>query len=111
MFSTPTPGTVFTAQIQPTLNHCQTPGIISYKTKPDNWTSDSSIIKTTSDSVELFAYPNPAVDFITVGARNNDFSSASFKVTDISGRFMDEFENPDLLSNNIRQTIDVRAYA
>ena len=105
------PGAVFTAQIQ-SVTPCQTPGAPWFKTNtPDSWSSDSSIIKKDIDGMKMFAYPNPTSDLITVGALNDKYKTISFTVTDISGRLIAKYDNVSRTIGNVRQTIDISAYA
>ncbi len=60
--------------------------------------------------MQIFAYPNPTRDYITVGALNNNYQNVSFTVTDVSGRSLAKYNNPDLSSGNVRQIMDVGSY-
>jgi hypothetical protein len=109
VFSTQ-PGTVFTAEIQPNMSSCQTPGVQSFKKITlNNTISDNATMK--EMGLKLSAYPNPTSDFINVCIMNNNYQNVSFTITDISGRFMGQFNNPTLTSNSINQIIDVSIYA
>jgi hypothetical protein len=65
----------------------------------------------TLDGINVYAYPNPTPDLITVGASNNNYQNVSFTITDMSGRVMAQYNNPDLSNSDIRQIIDASAYA
>jgi len=104
------PGAVFTAQIK-NITPCETPGAVFFKNNPNVWVSDSAITKNNIAGMQVFAYPNPTRDLITVGALNNNYQNVSFTVTDVAGRYMAKYNNPDLSSGNVRQIIDVGSYA
>jgi hypothetical protein len=65
----------------------------------------------TLDGMKVYAYPNPTADLITIGAVNNNYQNVSFTITDMSGRVMGQYNNPDLSGGDIKQVIDAGSYA
>jgi hypothetical protein len=107
-FST-APGAVYLAEIEP--NNCQTPGVpVFFKANP-NHPSDPSITKINTNGMQLFAYPNPTTDLITVGALNNNYQNVTFAVTDLAGSLMAEYLTPTISNTEIRQVINADSYA
>jgi hypothetical protein len=100
---------VFTAQIKD-ITPCETPGAVFFKKNLNTWASDSAVTKNNVSGMQIFAYPNPTRDYITVGALNNNYQNVSFTVTDVSGRSLAKYNNPDLSSGNVRQIMDVGSY-
>jgi hypothetical protein len=100
------PGAVFTAEIKTDITSCQTPGVQSFKTNlPNTTSSDNIIIKKDENGVNVFAYPNPTTDLITVGISNNNYNNVSFTVTDMSGRLISQYNNATISGNNVTETI------
>lgn len=109
-FST-APGSVFTAEIR-NLNPCQTPGVqSSSKTDTPYLTADNNSNINNITGMNVYAYPNPATNFLTVGTDNNEFHKVSFSVTDISGRIMAQYSNPSFSALGISQVINIDSYA
>ncbi|MEO6833561.1 MAG: 3-coathanger stack domain-containing protein [Chitinophagaceae bacterium] len=107
-FSTET-GAFYIAEIQQ-LTPCTTPGAILFKRLPSTWNSNTNVLKTEKDGVKLFAYPNPATDFITIGTINKGYKSVSFFIADISGATISTFNSPNTSEEQIRQIVDISKY-
>ncbi|MCW3128218.1 MAG: type sorting protein [Bacteroidetes bacterium] len=103
------PNSVFLAQIK-NVAPCTTINAAAFKTEQGQSESAASITKKSSNGLELFAYPNPTSEFITVGALNIKCEEASFCVTDLSGRTIAKYNNPCTYTGQVRQIIDVSTY-
>jgi Secretion system C-terminal sorting domain len=87
---------------------CTTPGAISLRKKPIEWQSEEDILQETKNNVQLFAYPNPATDYITVGCINNKFKEIYFSLSDVNGKKIYENLLPDFVDDEqIRKILNV----
>jgi hypothetical protein len=106
------PGAVFTAEIKTDITSCQTPGVQSFKTNSTNTVSDyNSVNSVNASGVNIFAYPNPTNDLITVGISNNNYQNVSFLVSDMSGRMIAQYNSPVISDTNVLQKIDLHSYS
>jgi hypothetical protein len=78
---------------------CTTPGAIFLRKKPIEWQTEDNILKETQKEVQMFAYPNPATDYITVGCVNNKFKEVHFSLSEVNGGKIYENQLPDVISN------------
>ena len=101
-------GSEFSAKIQQ-LNPCTTPGAVAYKSLPV-WSATNTIHKEEADGVKLFAYPNPSIDFITIGAIKNNNTKFEVSIFDISGKLIETYKNPTILPDQFRQIVNIESY-
>lgn len=87
---------------------CTTPGAVFLRKKPIEWQTEDNILKETQKEVQIFAYPNPATDYITVGCVNNQFKEVHFSLSEVNGGKIYENQLPDVISNeSIRKVFKV----
>jgi Secretion system C-terminal sorting domain len=91
------------------LNPCTTPGAMSFK-RANTWTSLDNIKKSDFDNVQIFEYPNPAKDYITVGAINNNYKKIQILIYDLNGKLIEIYNNADITKDQIRQVIPISSY-
>lgn len=94
----PPPNGDFIARIDNVIP-CTTPGAIFLSKKPIEWQTENNILKETQKEVQIFAYPNPTVDYITVGCINNHFKEVLFSLYDIDGKEIYVNVLPDIIDN------------
>jgi Secretion system C-terminal sorting domain len=58
--------------------------------------------------VQIFAYPNPATDYITVGCVNNQLKEVHFSLSEVNGGKIYENQLPDVIGNeSIRKVFKI----
>lgn len=101
-------GATYTAKLE-IRTPCTTPGAISFKLVTQSWSNNNNIIKEDYDGIKIFGYPNPSIDYITIGMLNNNYHSAAIIITDLTGKVLIEHTTPDITADQIRQIVDVSA--
>lgn len=87
-----------------TSNHSQ-------KLKENLEFSSENISNETINGINLFTYPNPANDFITVGCLNNDYNNISISISDLNGNIYYGNQIPDIIDKQeISKIFDVKKF-
>lgn len=99
-------GSVFLARIE-VKTPCTTPGAIAFKNQANINDETKGVTKEIINGVELFAYPNPTRDFISIGAKYEKCNKAFLQISDLNGKILKQFDSPSITSENIRQIVDL----
>lgn len=95
-------GAVFLARIEQ-KEPCSTPGAIVFKRESNSLVSQSNVTKEFINGIEVFAYPNPTNDFVSIGAQHEGCKKASLLISDLKGKVLVEYDTPSISSYQIRQ--------
>jgi len=93
---------------------CTTPGAVFYQSASvDNWhvpAGSNEVYRSTDASgLNLFAYPNPVTDLITIGCMNKGYTKVLLEVFDRSGRRLAALEPTSLDASQARFIYDASA--
>lgn len=105
------PRSIFTAQIK-SIDPCQTPGVVLFKTDESSTDESTNIaLSPMKNDFNIKAYPNPTTDGINIDFTNDSYKNVSFTLTNISGRLIRYYKQPQTSSDLISQYIDVSSFA